>query len=441
MGLIPTGIVSIKSRDESCGTHFTNLSSQLSSQLSTSSLQSLHTEVSVMQQDETGACCDITENPHEVKVSNQGFDILMFELRTNRIEQLYSADRVRDLGQIWATSSQRAEPLTCPVCFQVGWWENGHLRLRYHPWSRYGSFLKPLDDAQHLRVVTLEERPFVIVEPADPGTSSCIRDSVPCRMPVNSSLVVDSAGPMKHCCKGFCIDVLKRLAKIVGFSYDLYLVTNGRHGKNIDGEWNGMVGEDALFDGQAVTVQHGDATMSHVWDPARTQINDLLVWSQLLSAPGPLGCAGETSGSCQVVSNRADMAIGSLTINEERSEVVEFSVPFVETGISVMVSRSNGTVSPSAFLGFLKDLLWSRTDNQDRPLGAEHQDQPGQTTGSRTPGPTRRTRGTKSLKQDLRLFLCGAVTSQLGLIHTLSLAVALKETKVLMRGSSSSARC
>lgn len=45
------------------------------------------------------------------------------------------------------------------------------------------------------------------------------------------------------------------------------------------------------------------------------------------------------------------MAIGSLTINEERSEVVEFSVPFVETGISVMVSRSNGTVSPSAFLG------------------------------------------------------------------------------------------
>lgn len=74
-------------------------------------------------------------------------------------------------------------PLLLP---QVGWWENGHLRLRYHPWSRYGSFLKPLDDSQHLRVVTLEERPFVIVEPADPGTSSCIRDSVPCRMPVNT---------------------------------------------------------------------------------------------------------------------------------------------------------------------------------------------------------------------------------------------------------------
>ncbi|MEQ2177150.1 Glutamate receptor ionotropic, NMDA 2A [Xenoophorus captivus] len=33
------------------------------------------------------------------------------------------------------------------------------------------------------------------------------------------------------------------------------------------------------------------------------------------------------------------MAVGSLTINEERSEVIDFSVPFVETGISVMVSQ------------------------------------------------------------------------------------------------------
>lgn len=53
----------------------------------------------------------------------------------------------------------------------------------------------------------------------------------------------------------------------------------------------------------------------------------------------------------QVVTKNALMAVGSLTINEERSEVIDFSVPFIETGISVMVSRSNGTVSPSAFLG------------------------------------------------------------------------------------------
>ncbi|KAG5842495.1 hypothetical protein ANANG_G00178230 [Anguilla anguilla] len=196
---------------------------------------------------------------------------------------------------------------------EVGWWENRVLKLRYPAWSRYGSFLQPPDDAQHLRVVTLEERPFVIVEPADSATGSCIRDSVPCRSPSTPGGGVGGGGggecvvsegvvPMKQCCKGFCIDVLKRLAKIVGFTYDLYLVTNGKHGKNIDGEWNGMVGE--------------------------------------------------------VVYKRADMAIGSLTINEERSEVVDFSVPFVETGISVMVSRSNGTVSPSAFLEPYSPAVW-----------------------------------------------------------------------------------
>lgn len=52
---------------------------------------------------------------------------------------------------------------------------------------------------------------------------------------------------MKQCCKGFCIDILKRLAKIVGFTYDLYLVTNGKHGKKIDGVWNGMIGEASIL--------------------------------------------------------------------------------------------------------------------------------------------------------------------------------------------------
>lgn len=63
----------------------------------------------------------------------------------------------------------------------------------------------------------------------------------------------------------------------------------------------------------------------------------------------------------QVFYKRADMAIGSLTINEERSEIIDFSVPFVETGISVMVARSNGTVSPSAFLGKKLSLCFKFT--------------------------------------------------------------------------------
>ncbi|KAM4637461.1 glutamate receptor ionotropic, NMDA 2D-like, partial [Amazona ochrocephala] len=184
----------------------------------------------------------------------------------------------------------------------VGSWEHQMLRMKYPLGSRYGRFLQPVDGDQHLMVATLEERPFVIVESIDPSTGTCIRDSVPCRKQLNGT----SSPPMelfeKKCCKGFCIDILKRLARAIGFTYDLYLVTNGKHGKKIDGVWNGMVGE--------------------------------------------------------VFYGRADMAIGSLTINEERSEIIDFSVPFVETGISVMVSRSNGTVSPSAFLEPYSPAVW-----------------------------------------------------------------------------------
>nr|XP_031541753.1 glutamate receptor ionotropic, NMDA 2C [Vicugna pacos] len=185
----------------------------------------------------------------------------------------------------------------------VGRWDHGILHMKYPVWPRYGASLQPVVDSRHLTVATLEERPFVIVESPDPGTGGCVPNTVPCRRQSNHTFSSGDAAPYtKLCCKGFCIDILKKLAKAVKFSYDLYLVTNGKHGKRVRGVWNGMIGE--------------------------------------------------------VYYKRADMAIGSLTINEERSEIVDFSVPFVETGISVMVARSNGTVSPSAFLEPYSPSVW-----------------------------------------------------------------------------------
>ncbi|XP_062937135.1 glutamate receptor ionotropic, NMDA 2C isoform X1 [Cynocephalus volans] len=185
----------------------------------------------------------------------------------------------------------------------VGRWEHGILHMKYPVWPRYSASLQPVVDSRHLTVATLEERPFVIVESPDPGTGGCVPNTVPCRRQGNHTFSSGDAAPYtKLCCKGFCIDILKKLAKAVKFSYDLYLVTNGKHGKRVRGVWNGMIGE--------------------------------------------------------VYYKRADMAIGSLTINEERSEIVDFSVPFVETGISVMVARSNGTVSPSAFLEPYSPAVW-----------------------------------------------------------------------------------
>uniref|UniRef100_A0A669F5X6 Glutamate receptor n=1 Tax=Oreochromis niloticus TaxID=8128 RepID=A0A669F5X6_ORENI len=184
---------------------------------------------------------------------------------------------------------------------KMGRWENGTLSLMFPVWPRYNSYGDEDADENHLSIVTLEEKPFVIVDNVDILTGTCMRNSVPCRKHVKNNSTSGGAY-IKQCCKGFCIDILKKIARNVKFTYDLYLVTNGKHGKKINNVWNGMVGE--------------------------------------------------------VVYKKAEMAVGSLTINEERSEVIDFSVPFVETGISVMVSRSNGTVSPSAFLEPFSASVW-----------------------------------------------------------------------------------
>uniref|UniRef100_A0AAY4CHI3 Glutamate receptor n=1 Tax=Denticeps clupeoides TaxID=299321 RepID=A0AAY4CHI3_9TELE len=183
---------------------------------------------------------------------------------------------------------------------KMGHWENQSLVLKFPVWPRYNSFGDTESDENHLSIVTLEEKPFVIVDDVDILTGTCMRNSVPCRKHIKDNTTGGSY--VKQCCKGFCIDILKKIARNVKFTYDLYLVTNGKHGKKINNVWNGMVGE--------------------------------------------------------VVYKKAIMAVGSLTINEERSEVIDFSVPFVETGISVMVSRSNGTVSPSAFLEPFSASVW-----------------------------------------------------------------------------------
>ncbi|XP_078286625.1 glutamate receptor ionotropic, NMDA 2B-like [Rhinoraja longicauda] len=185
---------------------------------------------------------------------------------------------------------------------KVGTWEAKRLAMKYHVWPRYYLFSESEEEDDHLSIVTLEEKPFVIVENVDSLSGTCMRNTVPCRKQVKPINETEGGLYIKRCCKGFCIDILKRIAKSVKFTYDLYLVTNGKHGKKINGTWNGLVGE--------------------------------------------------------VVRKHAHMAVGSLTINEERSEVIDFSVPFIETGISVMVSRSNGTVSPSAFLEPFSADVW-----------------------------------------------------------------------------------
>ncbi|XP_024122285.1 glutamate receptor ionotropic, kainate 1 isoform X2 [Oryzias melastigma] len=99
--------------------------------------------------------------------------------------------------------------------------------------------------------------------------------------------------------EGYCMDLLKELSNILGFTYEVRLVGDGKYGaQNDKGEWNGMVRE----------------LIEHV----------------------------------------ADLAVAPLTITYVREKVIDFSKPFMTLGISILYRKPNGT-NPGVF-SFLNPL-------------------------------------------------------------------------------------
>ncbi|XP_076044322.1 glutamate receptor ionotropic, kainate 2-like [Oratosquilla oratoria] len=99
--------------------------------------------------------------------------------------------------------------------------------------------------------------------------------------------------------EGFCVDLLDEIADNLGFNYTLIVVGDGSYGsKDATGEWNGMIRE--------------------------------------------------------LLDRRADMAITDLTINYEREEDVDFTMPFMNLGISILFKKPQKQ-APSLF-SFLSPL-------------------------------------------------------------------------------------
>lgn len=73
----------------------------------------------------------------------------------------------------------------------MGRWENGTLSLMFPVWPRYNSYGDEDADENHLSIVTLEEKPFVIVDNVDILTGTCNRNSVPCRRHVKEWVDTD----------------------------------------------------------------------------------------------------------------------------------------------------------------------------------------------------------------------------------------------------------
>ncbi|KAG8506894.1 Glutamate receptor ionotropic, kainate 3 [Galemys pyrenaicus] len=99
--------------------------------------------------------------------------------------------------------------------------------------------------------------------------------------------------------EGYCIDLLKELSHILGFSYEIRLVEDGKYGAQDDkGQWNGMIKE--------------------------------------------------------LIDHKADLAVAPLTITHVREKAIDFSKPFMTLGVSILYRKPNGT-NPSVF-SFLNPL-------------------------------------------------------------------------------------
>ena len=107
------------------------------------------------------------------------------------------------------------------------------------------------------------------------------------------------------CCTGYCIDLLKLLMRDIGFSVRIHLVKDGKYGalNHTTNMWSGLIGE--------------------------------------------------------VVRGEADIAISDLTINEQRSKVVDFTHPYMDVGMGVLVKVARrGKDNWTGFMDPFAPNLW-----------------------------------------------------------------------------------
>lgn len=162
---------------------------------------------------------------------------------------------------------------------------------------------------RHLKVLTVEEKPFVYARKLPSNVAMCEEDEILCPL-YNSTNDIKS----RYCCKGYCIDLLRNLANRINFTYDLALSPDGQFGHYI----------------------------------LKNQSNS-----------GVVGTRKEWTGLIgEIVAERADLIVAPLTINPERAEFIEFSKPFKYQGITILEKKPSRSSTLVSFLQPFSNTLW-----------------------------------------------------------------------------------
>ncbi|XP_061589172.1 glutamate receptor ionotropic, NMDA 3A [Cololabis saira] len=212
---------------------------------------------------------------------------------------------------IW---SLQLDPLGQPTWTRLGRWRRGRVVMDQGAWpihTRSGGGDWRRSPRFHMRVVTLVEHPFVFTREVDgdglcPAGQLCL-DPLTNESSVLEGLFQNLGGPnrsvptdLKKCCYGYCVDLLGKLAEDMGFSFDLYIVGDGKYGGFKNGRWTGLVGD--------------------------------------------------------LLSGAANLAVTSFSINSARSQVIDFTSPFFSTSLGILV-RTRDTAAPIG--AFMWPLHWS----------------------------------------------------------------------------------
>ncbi|XP_076020235.1 glutamate receptor ionotropic, NMDA 3A [Genypterus blacodes] len=213
---------------------------------------------------------------------------------------------------IW---SLQLDPLGQPTWTRLGRWRRGNVLMDQGVWPSHhgsgagGDWRRPA--RLHMRVVTLVEHPFVFTREVDgdglcPAGQLCL-DPLTNESSVLEGLFQNIGGTngsvptdLKKCCYGYCIDLLEKLAEDMGFTFDLYIVGDGKYGGFKNGRWTGLVGD--------------------------------------------------------LLSGAAHLAVTSFSINSARSQVIDFTSPFFSTSLGILV-RTRDTAAPIG--AFMWPLHWS----------------------------------------------------------------------------------